>query len=177
MDQRRTRILGGRDVNVMRGLLGRCSQGDAPLDPTNVAATRDTTVNPMPGDRATNKLSTPVPNPMAIPPPEDPGTTPPILARRSTRQTVPRDHLKPTHKGKVYLIGAMWRAPRKERVPTTYEYPEKQRVSVRDLQESRRQFLVGEIPTLANTSNVSVYEILYEKYRKWLDGKRNERTG
>ena len=62
---------------------------------------------------------------------EEPGLlAPPTpgLRRASTRKRVPRDLLRPTHHGKVYAT-MQDKLRRKQRVPATLVYPEKQRVT------------------------------------------------
>ena len=83
--------------------------------------------------------------------------TPPIMPdpaldtrRKSTRTPIPRNRLQPTHHGKVYQVGkaknilkkqrVFTHLPGKQRVPITWEYPEKQRVSVSELKINRNFF-------------------------------------
>ncbi len=111
-----------------------------------------------------------------FPPEPNQSKAPPAQAnRRSTRQPVPRDLLKPSMRGKVYLLGGMSRLRGKERVPVMWEYPTKQRVTVPSIIKDRRRFYAGESPSFATTSDISGYKVLYDKYRAWLQNKCNER--
>ena len=64
--------------------------------------------------------------------------------RKSSRVPVPRDLLKPTHKGKVYSSLDQRIYPRKQRVPVTLEYPGKQRVTKPERKSARVRFSLDE---------------------------------
>jgi hypothetical protein len=64
--------------------------------------------------------------------------------RNSSRVPVPRDLLKPTHRGKVYSSLDQRIYPRKQRVPVTLEYPGKQRVAEPERKSARVRFSLDE---------------------------------
>ena len=92
-------------------------------------------------------------------------------------QTLPPDLLKPTHHGKVYNATKTWHYPRKERVPVTLEFPEKQRVSQPSITKNRRKFVLDQSVTFKTTATPSSYGAMYNRYRAALKQKCNTRIG
>jgi hypothetical protein len=80
----------------------------------------------------------------------------PVMAdptRQSTRKRAPRDILHLTHHGKAYHAGDETRCPKKQRVPVTLEYEEKQRVTLPALKTMRRKFASDTTIPFATTAN------------------------
>jgi hypothetical protein len=97
--------------------------------------------------------------------------------RVSTRPRALRDFLKPTHHGKAYHTGAFTNSPRKQRVPSLYEYREKQRVSVPDTKRKRREFLWNSDPAFPTTLTPSAYSTMYHRYKRDLKLQKDKRIG
>jgi hypothetical protein len=107
--------------------------------------------------------------------------------RKSTRTPIPRNRLRPTHHGKVYQVGkaknilkkqrVFTHLPGKQRVPITWEYPEKQRVSVSELKINRKNVLFGSSVPFSATTKPSVYRDIYNRYRQALKAKHDTRIG
>jgi hypothetical protein len=89
--------------------------------------------------------------------------------RASLRNHKLRDFLTPKMKGKAYSV--LNHKPRKQRMPVTWNYPEKQRVTYRDLQKDRHLRAHG--PRTLR----SAYRPLYDRYKKRQRQLRNLRVG
>ncbi len=89
--------------------------------------------------------------------------------RVSMRNRKPRDFLTPKMKGKAYSV--FTHTPRKQRVPVTWHYPEKQRVTYLDIRKDRhhRAHGPGNIPT--------AFRSLYDRYKQRQRHLRNLRVG
>ena len=89
--------------------------------------------------------------------------------RTSTRKRVPRDLLRPTHHGKAYAVKEHDKLRRKQRVPITLTYPEKQRVS----QLEHRCGLYS----MALDPNAVAYRRIFHRYQTNVLDKRDRRIG
>jgi hypothetical protein len=107
--------------------------------------------------------------------------------RKSARRRIPRDRLQPTHHGKVYQAckaqnirkkqRVSTHLPGKQRVPITWEYPEKQRVSSPELKVNRKKFAADSSVPFPTTTKPAVYHDIYNRYREALKEKRETRVG
>ena len=97
--------------------------------------------------------------------------------RQSTRKRLPRDLLKPQLHGKTYSALPSQQCPRKQRVPTTLEFPERQRVSQPALKRRRYEFAMGDNTNFPTTLTKDQYRKMYSAYRQIMNDKYNTRIG
>jgi hypothetical protein len=90
--------------------------------------------------------------------------------RRSQRKRKAPDFLQPKFKGKVYLMHQKLHLPKKQRVPVTWECPEKERVSPAVLKARRLQMLKA-------SSLPDAYRTMFRRYKQNQRDKRNKRVG
>jgi hypothetical protein len=57
---------------------------------------------------------------------------------------------------------------RKERMPVTFEYPEKQRVSQPSHRKNQKNFVVDQSVPFKTTATPSLYGAMYNRYREAL---------
>ncbi len=90
--------------------------------------------------------------------------------RRLQRKRKAPDFLKPKFKGKIYLASQTMHLPKKQRVPTIWEWLGKERVSPAEL-KLRRLIQIKE------STLPSSYGTMFRKYRQDQRDRRNKRVG
>jgi hypothetical protein len=99
------------------------------------------------------------------------GHNPASNLRRSQCKRKAPDFLRPKFKGKAYAILNNTHLPRKQRVPTTWAYPEKQRVSQPEI---KRQRLLKMKDTSIDTKP---FQGIFWRYREQQRSRRMARAG
>ena len=103
--------------------------------------------------------------------PTDSQSSPTPALRRSQRKRKAPDFLKPKFHGKAYLASITSHLTRKQRVPTTWVYLGKERVSQPEIKV--RRLLDMKDKSLA----AAAYTTMYQKYRAQQRQRRNDRVG